>query len=706
MKIFPFTVLVFSCLIVPAAYGEYDEYSDEELLSDFYGDADMISIATGKAQPISKAPAVATVITAQQIADMGATDIDQVLETVPGLHVSVEPFGYEPVYLFRGIYAQYNPQVLMLINGVPITALFHGDRHLIWGGMPVKAIERIEVIRGPGSAIYGSDAFSGVINIMTKSGADLDGLETGVRHGSFNTKDAWVSWGGDVGAGRLATVLEYHQTEGQDGRIESDAQTIKDREDGTDASLAPGSVNLSRENFDLRLDYGLEQWRFRAGYQRRNDFGNGVGIAEALDPNNRYQSDRINADITYRNENFHPDWDIQAMVSFLDTTQEVERDLVIFPPGAALGGDIYPDGVIGNPEVFERHWRATMDTYYDGFKDHQLRLGIGYYYGDIRKIKETKNFGIDPATGLPLAPGADLVNVSDTPYVFLPEANRKNNYVFVQDIWDIAPDWELTAGIRHDHYSDFGDTTNPRLAIVWSTTQALTSKLLYGEAFRSPSLAQQLEENNPRDIGNPDLSPETLKSLELAFSYRASYSLFFNLNLFRYSWQDIIKFVPDGAGGGQRTAQNAGEQTGTGFELEVDWKITPDISLNTSYSLQSSEDEDTNSTPPQSPAQQFFTSLIWKLPNEWHINYQLNAVMDRERQPEDERGDPDDYILSHLYIRKTSAYGDWQAGLRIRNLFNENAREPSPWSSSTAAIPGDLPLSRRTYLVDISYRFD
>ena len=296
MKNFPFTVLLFSCLIVPTAYGEYDEYSDEELLSDFYGDADMISIATGKAQPISKAPAVATVITAQQIADMGATDIDQVLETVPGLHVSVEPFGYEPVYLFRGIYAQYNPQVLMLINGVPITALFHGDRHLIWGGMPVKAIERIEVIRGPGSAIYGSDAFSGVINIMTKSGADLDGLETGVRHGSFNTKDAWVSWGGDVGAGRLATVLEYHQTEGQDGRIDSDAQTIKDREDGTDASLAPGSVNLSRENFDLRLDYGLEQWRFRAGYQRRNDFGNGVGIAEALDPNNRYQSDRINAD--------------------------------------------------------------------------------------------------------------------------------------------------------------------------------------------------------------------------------------------------------------------------------------------------------------------------------------------------------------------------------------------------------------------------
>lgn len=705
MKAPAYALLFWSFLTMPSAYGDYENYSDEELLSDFYGDADMISIATGKAQPISKAPAVATVITAQQIADMGAGDIDEVLETVPGLHVSVDPFGYEPVYLFRGIYAQYNPQVLMLINGVPLTALFHGDRHLIWGGMPIKAIERIEVIRGPGSAIYGADAFSGVINIMTKSGDALDGLETGVRYGSFNSKDAWATWGADIGPGRLATVLEYHQSEGQDGTIESDAQTNLDQAMGTAASLAPGSVNLSRENFDLRLDYGLDHWRFRAGYQRRNDFGNGVGIVGALDPNNRYQSDRINADLTYQNGDLHPDWDVKAMVSFLDTTQEVERDLIIYPPGADLGDGAYPDGVIGNPEVFERHWRATLDTYYDGFDDHQLRLGVGYYYGNIRKVKESKNFGIDPNTGLLLSPGAGLVDVSDTPYVFLPEAYRKNNYLFVQDIWDMAPDWELTAGIRHDHYSDFGNTTNPRLAIVWSTTQALTSKLLYGEAFRSPSLAQTLETNNPIDIGNPDLSPETLKSLELAFSYRASYALHFNLNVFRYDWQDIIKFVPDD-NASTRTAQNAGEQTGDGLELEVDWQITPQIKLNTSYSLQSSADKETNATPPHSPKQQLYTALLWQLPNQWLINFQVNAVLDRERQPEDERSNTDDYILSHLYIRKQSTYGNWQAGLRIRNLFNEDAREPSPWSSPTAAIANDLPLARRSYLIDISYRFE
>ena len=146
--------------------------AEEELNSDvdfagFYGDEDFVSIATGAVQPIAKAPAVASVITAQQIRDIGAKSIDQILETVPGLHISRSPL-YNSMYIFRGINADFNPQVLMLINGIPLTNLFQGDRNLVWTGMPVEAVERIEVIRGPGSALYGADAFAGVINIVTK----------------------------------------------------------------------------------------------------------------------------------------------------------------------------------------------------------------------------------------------------------------------------------------------------------------------------------------------------------------------------------------------------------------------------------------------------------------------------------------------------------------------------------------------------------
>src|SRR5699024_8589406 len=104
---------------------------DEETFLSLYGDEELISIATGNSKPITLAPAVATVITAKDIKAIGATDLDQVLETVPGLHVARNAAGYDPIYTFRGIYSQYNPQVLMLINGIPITNLFFGDRNQI-----------------------------------------------------------------------------------------------------------------------------------------------------------------------------------------------------------------------------------------------------------------------------------------------------------------------------------------------------------------------------------------------------------------------------------------------------------------------------------------------------------------------------------------------------------------------------------------------
>jgi outer membrane receptor for ferrienterochelin and colicin len=167
---------------------------EEKALLQIYGDEEMISIATGSRRPIAKAPAVATVITAEDIKAMGATDLDEVLETVPGLHVARSPLGYNPIYIFRGIFSDFNAQVLVLINSIPITNLFHGDRNQVWGGMPVEAIARIEVIRGPGSALYGANAFAGVINIITKTKQDIEGTEVGFRPGSFDTWDTWAQF--------------------------------------------------------------------------------------------------------------------------------------------------------------------------------------------------------------------------------------------------------------------------------------------------------------------------------------------------------------------------------------------------------------------------------------------------------------------------------------------------------------------------------
>lgn len=689
-----------------ASVARGDESSDEAALNGVYGDENIISIATGTEQPIAKAPAVATVITARQIRDMGATDLDQVLETVPGLHVSHDPYGYEPVYIFRGIYAQYNPQVLLLINGIPQTALLHGGRNLVWAGMPVEDISRVEVIRGPGSAVYGADAFAGIINVITKTADEMPKLEAGVRYGSFDTRDAWLLSSNDVGRGRLGLALEYHITNGQRQQIDADAQTALDQLYGTHASLAPGRVNLSRNNLDARLDYSLDHWQFRAGLQRRSDVGSGAGVAQALDPSGRYLSERWNTDLTYHNADLSPLWDVTAQISILNTSVVNQRNLLIYPPGTnPLGTGVYPDGFIGNPEVYERHSRADFSAFYSGIDRHQIRIGTGYYYGEVYNVHETKNYGPDPATGLPLPPGAGLVDVSNTPYVFLPKGHRADSYAFLQDVWNFLADWELTSGVRYDYYSDFGDTTNPRLALVWSTTRNLTTKLLYGRAFRSPSFVQTQTVYNPVVQANPNLKPETMESYECAFNYKPMESLRLDLNLFHYNWEDIIQLVHLDPNSQASIAENAGAQIGNGGEFEVNWEWFDNVKLNASYSYLKAKDENTQSTPPQSPSRQAFVSVDWKFADSWNISGQANRIMGRHRQVDDPRPPTKNYTLVNLTLRHQASHNGFGYALAVRNLFDADAREPSPWAGPTGTIPNDLPLAGRSFYIEASYVF-
>src|ERR1019366_3366738 len=284
--------------------------SEDEELALAYGDKSFATIATGTRQPIARAPSVATVVTAEDIAAIGAADLDEVLETVPGVHVSRSPLGYNPIYTIRGISTQYNPEVLMLVNGIPITSVYTGSRSIIWAGMPLENIARIEVIRGPGSALYGADAFSGVINIITKTAADINGTQLGLRAGSFNSHDAWVQHGGTWGKFDVAAYLRAGHTDGQRQIIAADALS------GTPFSLAPGPVNLGYDAIDGRFDLSRDKWRLGAGYQQRANASTGAGVASALDPVGSNFGERVSTDLTYQDSNFSPDLDVTAQASY------------------------------------------------------------------------------------------------------------------------------------------------------------------------------------------------------------------------------------------------------------------------------------------------------------------------------------------------------------------------------------------------------
>lgn len=658
--------------------------SEEEELALAYGDKSFVTIASGIRQPVSRAPSVASVVTAEDIAAIGAADLDEVLETVPGVHVARSPIGYNPIYTIRGISTQYNPQVLMLVNGIPITGVFAGNRSQIWGGMPVENIARIEVIRGPGSALYGADAFSGVINIITKTAADIKGTELGVRAGSFNSRDAWVQHGGAWGGFDVAAYLRVGATDGQREIIGRDAATAL----GT--SLAPGPVNLGRDAVDARLDLARDKWRLRAGYQQRDSVGNGAGVASALDPRGSNFGERVSADLTWQDANFGRDLDVTAQAGYLNITER--SDLTLYPPGS-FG---FPDGVIGNPYKWERHLRFNLSAFYTGFQSHKLRFGAGTQDDDLYRTRETKNFST-PAPGV-LFPLGSVTDVSDSA-PFLRPHSRRVNHVYVQDEWALARDWYLTAGVRHDRYSDFGGTTNPRLALVWETAYNLTSKLLYGRAFRPPSFAELYNINNPVALGNPNLKPETNESVELAFAWQPASTLQTNLSLFRYRMKDILRFVqnPDAS----FTAQNAGEQTGQGFEVELEWEASASLRLSGNYAQQRSIDVATDRDAGNAPRHHVYARADWRFMPAWTLNAQLNYVADRKREPSDTRPPIADYHTVDITLRNKKRSGDWDLAFTVRNLFNADAREPSP---APGLIPNDLPLAPREWRFELRHQ--
>lgn len=655
---------------------------EEEDLALVYGDKSTISLATGSQQPLTRAPAVASVITALDIKAMGATDLDQALESIPGLHVSFSHSGLNPIYGFRGIATKYNPQVLMLVNGIPITNVFWGDRGQIWGGMPLENVARIEVIRGPGSALYGADAFSGVINVITKTASDIKGTETGVRAGSFNTRDAWIQHGGKVGTLDAAFYLRAGNTDGHKGIIQQDAQSTWDTVFGSNASLAPGPMSTERKAIDVRTDLSSDAWRFRVGYQKR-DLGTGVGVAGSLDPNSRGHSSRLFLDLNYEQANWAQNWDVSGVLGFYDNKEKGDPAYTIFPAGAF--GGAFPNGMIGNPSHSERHTHASLSAFYTGFEQHRLRIGTGYRIDDMYEVRETKNFNAA------LAPLPAVVDATGDPTLVYMLPNKRNvSYAFVQDEWSLAKDWALTVGVRHDDYSDFGGTTNPRLALVWDADYNLVIKVLHGTAFRAPSFSELYAINNPVAVGNPGLKPETITTDELAFSWQATSELQNNLNFFHYRMRDII--LP------AATYQNSGDQTGRGLELESTYDATGNLRLTGSYSLQHSRDSVTGQDSGMAPHRRLFARADWRFMPLWHLVTKANHVADRMREPGDTRAKVPDYTLVDLSLRREKFADDWEMSAMVYNLFDRKAWEPT---YKSVGMVSDLPLPGRSIHIQL-----
>lgn len=664
-----------------------------------------VSIATGTAKPAYQSAAVTTVITAEQIKTMGATELHQVLETVPGLHVSIQAVTNDPMYSMRGIRNETNSEVLVMLNGTRFSVPYKGSS---MSGMelPVEAIQQIEVIRGPGSALYGADAFSGVINIITKKAKDIDGTEIGVRAGSWDTQSVWGLHSNQWMGWDIATTLQYaHNNNDGDRIIKSDLQTQFDNGFGTDASIAPDEMQTQSERWNAHLNLQRKYWDI--GFWAFNEVDNGLraGAGGALDDEGEVDGENYLTDLRFSTEDTFEDWELQAHASYLYTN--INTKIHNFPDGTVLPIDgkgninpvtpsivsYFPEGMLTDIGLKNQVAAFEMSSIFKGFEDHFIRLSAGFRYEEVN-TKERRNYGAGVLDGTQAVVDGTLTKVTGTDLVFLPDSHRSIWSVAVQDEWKIAQDWHLTVGLRYDEYSDFGSTVNPRVALVWDINQQFSTKLLYGRAFRAPSFLEQKQQNSQLFTGNPNLDPETIETIELAFDYRPYNNLRLASNFYLYQIDDLI------AGGTASTVDNQEGQIGYGTEFEWNWKFHEQWNLKGNYAWQYARDEERKRRVSGVPEHQVYVAADWQFLPQWHLQTQLNWIGHRLNDEPSTNNKLKDYETVDVTLNSKRFFGHIDFSASVRNVFDSQGKEPA-----VNAYPDNFPIPSRSFYLETTVHF-
>ncbi len=231
-------------------------------------ESEVVTIATRHEMPASKAPCIVTVITAEEIKNLGYRTFTEILRIVPGFEIlKMADFG-DVVPAVRGL--ESANKVRVMIDGHFVNNPLRGSAFNGLDDFPVENIKKIEIIRGPGAAMYGENAFLGVINIFTKDASDIDGVRISSGYGSFDTYEENVIFGKKYGKVSISGMLHYRSTDGFRGTVDRDRQTTLDEIFGTSVSNAPGDAHDRRQEFATNLKVEYENLWFHGWYNNKN----------------------------------------------------------------------------------------------------------------------------------------------------------------------------------------------------------------------------------------------------------------------------------------------------------------------------------------------------------------------------------------------------------------------------------------------------
>lgn len=659
-------------------------------LQALYGN-DVVSVATGYERKLFDAPATTTIITAADIRRLNADSLSEVLQSIAGVHVSSQD-GRGTIPEVRGV----TSRVLVLINNLPIVnGLINANLSL--DNVLVDDIERVEVVRGPGSAIYGADAADGVVNIITKSSIATSGTELHMRGGSFDTYQGSLLHRAQVRDTHVGLFIGARRTDHTDAVIDADAQTIMDMRLGTSASLAPGPMNAHRDVLVARADIARGPWRLRASHASEADFGTAAGLAYALDPAGTYDSRYSTLEGTYQAQPA-ANWDITAY-AFIQQLDQRARALRLYPAGAF--GGLFPDGVRIDLDAREQRARGELAVRYLGFKSHLLRAGVGAFRNDFNTLYDARNFVVRSRLVIPTGTFAEGAGVNDPPFVR--DATTDVVYGYVQDEWSLANDWRLTSGVRLDHYSEIGSHLSPRVGLVWTPRYNLTVKWLYGHAFKPPSVTETRSSGVLVALGNPNLEPESVDMLETSIQHRGERAQT-TFSLFTYRQSNVIQTIASPLSPNGLAFVNRGTQNGWGLELEEKIQVAPTLFLTASYALQRrvGSDTDVDDLIRNSPQHAIKVNLSWDVTPQWLVYVNSQSILNRLRPASDPRPDQKDYTLVNLGVERSGIFGNTTLSVSLKNAFDVDARVAS---SSGLSIPNDIPLPGRALFAGLEVTF-
>lgn len=674
-----------------------------------------VSIASGTPKTVSQSAAITSVVSAEQIKAMGATELHEVLETIPGMHAGLQTQTSDYKYAVRGMNNSTNSELLIMLDGTRITSPYLGS--LMTGiELSLENVQRIEVIRGPGSALYGADAFAGVVNIVTKKAEDIRGTSVGGRMGNWNTQSGWGHHSTQAAGWNIGSSFQYQHSTGDPGRIiQADLQTAIDQRFQTHASNAPGQMNTGYESFNGHLSLQRKHWDLSFWGFSANS-GTRAGVANALDPKGKGNTDQYVADARFSTEDWLNDWELTAHLSYLRA--DFNAQFQTFPNNAILpmaaDGNIdfnrpvglvyFPNGANANLGRSINVPGLELGAIFKGIQQHSLRMQASYRYEQISTSVQT-NIGTGTHTDDALRPlpqlntvDGSLIDLSNTPYTYLPETRRSIFSAVLQDEWQLADAWQLTTGVRYDHYSDFGSTVNPRVALVWDVNTQLTSKWLYGRAFRAPSFSELGALNNPSRIGNMNLQPEIVDTVEWALDFHPIKTLRLASNFFYYRVDDFIDLLPN-ANKTTSTFNNTYGLEGYGSEFEWNWQISEQWHLQGNYAWQHSTNAATHQRSAGAPEHHVYVAGIWHFLPQWQLQSQLNWVGNLATDLNDHRP-LDDYETIDFIIKSKKLLEHYSFSAALKNAFDTRY-----CSLASTQLPQNIPMPGRSFYVEMSYSF-